>query len=174
MDTRKNFTPATIEGAANSAPDNQKRILPLLLATLVVGLVLAVAIGFTRANESQAARPADSGSALTYSNALEMMYARPYLEAQNKTSVQWGNALELQYARPYLEAQKKSVARSISLLELQYARPYLEAQNKASIQWGNALEMQYARPWLDRQKSPACPSRLDLFYACRNRLKLSR
>ena len=105
---------------------------------------------------------------------------RSVVVAENNPSVPYSNALELQYARPWLEAQNKPAVEYSNALELQYARPWLEAQNKPVVVYGNALELQYAQPWLDaaqrlvavtssaQEQNPLeCGSNLEMFYACK-------
>ena len=123
------------------------------IKVIVLALITVAAIAIYMANQSVVAA---NNPAVPYSNALELQYARPWLEAQNKPAVEYGNALELQYARPWLEAQSKS-----------------------AVEYGNALEMQYAQPWLDEAQQLVavtgsaqklheldCGSSLEMFYAC--------
>src|SRR5262245_14029278 len=98
------------------------------IMTGVLTLVTAATIAVYMSNRPVVAE--ENNLAVPYSNALEMQYARPWLEARNKPVVAYGNAVELQYARPWLEAQNKPVVEYSNALELQYARPWLEAQNK--------------------------------------------
>jgi hypothetical protein len=126
------------------------------IVTVILTLVATIAVAIFITNRS--AGTAKNNPAIPYSNALEMQYARPWLESQNKPVVTFGNALELQYARPWLETHKTSVA-----------------------QYGNALELQYARPWLDKAKQPIvvtgnadgqapinCSTSMEMLYACKN------
>jgi hypothetical protein len=122
------------------------------IVTIVLTLVAAIAVAAFIANRSAAA--ANNNPAVPYSNALELQYARPWLETQKKSVAQYGNALELQYARPWLERQNKPAASYSNTLELQYAQPWLESQNKSAVMYRNALEMQYAQPWLETQNRP--------------------
>ena len=121
----------------------------------ILTLVIAVTLGVFIANHS--AMAAEDNRAVPYSNALEMQYARPWLEAENKPVVAYSNALELQYARPWLEAENKPV-----------------------ITYGNALELQYAQPWLDKRELSItvtrnvqeeselnCSSTIEMLYACK-------
>ena len=125
-----------------------------VIMTIVLALVTVAAIAIYTANRPVVAA---NHPAVEYGNALELQYARPWLEAQNKPAVEYGNALELQYARPWLEAQNKPV-----------------------VEYGNALEMQYAQPWLDaaqrliavtgssQEQNPLdCDSSLEMLYACK-------
>ena len=136
------------------------------IVTIILTLVAAIAVAVFIANRPAAA--AEIHSAVTYSNALELQYAQPWLERQNKPIAAYSNALELQYARPWLETQSnKSVATYGNALELQYAQPWLEVRNRPAVTYSNALELQYARPWLDVQNKPAVSysNALELQYA---------
>ena len=79
----------------------------ITILTVILTLVTAAAVAVYIANRPVAA--AENSLAVPYSNALEMQYARPWLEVQNKSIVEYSNALELQYARPWLEAQNKPI-----------------------------------------------------------------
>jgi hypothetical protein len=136
--------------ADRTARKNLSRNMAIM--TIVLALVTVAIIATYTAKRSVVVA---SNLAVEYGNALEMQYARPWLEAQNKPAVEYGNALEMQYARPWLEAQNKPV-----------------------VEYGNALEMQYAQPWLDQAKLPIvvtgdaqntfdCGSSLEMFYACK-------
>jgi hypothetical protein len=137
---------------------------PAILA-IIVTLVITVAIGVFIANRSAVA--AEDARAVPYSNALEMQYARPWLEAHNRPVSAYSNALELQYAQPWMEAQNKPVVAYSNALELQYAQPWIEAQNKTVVAYSNALELRYAQPWLDARNKPvvAYSNALELQYA---------
>ena len=99
--------------------------------------------------------------------------------AENNLAVPYGNALEMQYARPWLEAQSKPVVAYSNALELQYARPWLQAQKQPAVVYSNALELQYAQPWLDKsarsiaahanqdQIPLRCSSSMEMLYACK-------
>src|SRR5829696_1231013 len=67
------------------------------LMTIVLALVMFVAFAVYAANRATVVAPHDS--AVPYSNALEMQYAKPWLAAQKKPMIVYGNALELQYAQ---------------------------------------------------------------------------
>jgi len=112
--------------------------------TVVLAFVIAAATAIYMANRPAAA---ENNPSVTYSNALEMQYAQPWLDAQNKPVVAYSNALELQYAQPWLDAQSKPI-----------------------VSYGNALELQYAQPWLDAQQQILlnCHSSLEMLYACQN------
>ena len=151
---------------------------PAIIA-LTLTLVTTVALAIFIANRPVVA--AENPKAVPYSNALEMQYARPWLEDQKKPVVTYSNALELQYARPWLEAQKKPVVEYGNAMDMLYAQPWLEAQNKSVIEYSNAMELQYAQPWLDKaelrtavtdnpqeQIPLSCSSSMELFYACKN------
>jgi hypothetical protein len=77
------------------------------------------------------------------------------LENKNNPVVSFGNALELQYARPWLEAENKPAVTYSNALELQYARPWLNkaeqfivvtnnAQGQISLNCSSSIEMLYA------------------------------
>lgn len=97
----------------------------IAILTIILTLVTAVATAVFIANRSAVA--AEDNLAVPYSNALEMQYARPWLEAQNKPVLTYGNALELQYAQPWLDkAEQSIVAQQIPLdcsssMEMLYA-----------------------------------------------------
>jgi hypothetical protein len=140
------------EGKAHRIPRIPNIAILTALLTLVATIAVAVYIAIRPAVVTEGSR------AVPYSNALEMQYARPWLEAQNKPVVIYGNALELQYAQPWLDAQNKPV-----------------------VTYGNALEMQYAQPWLDKAERPIvvtgntqeqlplnCFGSMEMLYACKN------
>lgn len=145
------------------------------IVTILLVLVTTVAIAVYIASRQAVAT--ENGLAVPYSNALEMQYARPWLEARDRPVVAYSNALELQYAQPWLDAQNKSVAVYSNALEMQYAQPWIDAQNKPSVTFGNALEMLYAQPWLEKVERPIvvagnaqeinCSSSMEMLYACR-------
>jgi hypothetical protein len=118
------------------------------IVAIILTLVTAAAVAIFIANRSTAA--AEDHRAIPYSNALEMQYAQPWLESQNKPVAAYSNALELQYVQPWLDAQNKPAVVYSNALELQYAQPWLEAENKPAVTYSNALELQYARPWLNK------------------------
>ena len=123
------------------------------IMTIVLALVAVAVIAIYIANRPVVA--ADN-LAVPYSNALELQYARPWLEAQNKPVVEYGNALELQYAQPWLEAQNKPVVAYGNALELQYAQPWLDAAQRLVAVTSSAQE----------QNPLDCGSNLEMFYAC--------
>jgi hypothetical protein len=131
-----------------------------VIVTILLTLVAAIAVAVFIANWPVGV--AKNNPAVPYSNALEMQYARPWLEAQNRPAVTYGNAMELQYAQPWLDAQ-----------------------NKPTVSYGNALEFQYAQPWLDKAEQSIvvtgnaqgqtplnCSSTIEMFYACKNGFSL--
>lgn len=131
----------------------RNRLFPnLAILTIILTLVSAAAIAVYINNRS--AMAAEDNRAVPYSNALEMQYARPWLEVRNKPVVTYSNALELQYARPWLEAE-----------------------NRPAVTYSNALELQYAQPWLDRAEGVTgngqgqiplnCSSSIEMLYACK-------
>lgn len=77
------------------------------IMALGLALVILVALAAYIANRSTVVVQTDP--ALSYSNALEMQYAQPWLAAQNKPVVTHTNALELQYAQPWLDKQSKPI-----------------------------------------------------------------
>ena len=126
-----------------------------VVVTIILMLVAAIAVAVFIANRPAGA--SKNNAAVPYSNALEMQYARPWLEAQNKPVATYGNAMELQYAQPWLDAQ-----------------------NKLTVTYGDALEFQYAQPWLDKAERPIavtgsaqeqsplnCSSTIEMLYACK-------
>jgi hypothetical protein len=103
------------------------------LMTIVLALVMFVAFAVYAANRATVVGQNDP--AVPYSNALELQYARPWLDAQNKPVVAYGNALELQYARPWLDkagrpavvvgnAQEQIPLNCSSSIEMLYACKY--------------------------------------------------
>jgi hypothetical protein len=159
------------ETADRTAHKNSSNTTAIM--TIALALVTLAVIATYTANQAVVSA---NDPTVPYSNALELQYARPWLEAQNKPAVGYSNALELQYAQPWLEAQNKPVSAYSNALELQYAQPWLEAQNKPVSAYSNALEMQYAQPWLPEtkltisvtgSKTPLdCHSSLEMLYAC--------
>ncbi len=143
------YTNTMNQKKAAHSPARNSQFRKAAALTAIVMLVAAVVIGAFIANRSAVAA---NTLAVPYSNALELQYAKPWLEAQNKPVVAFSNAMEMQYAQPWLEAQPKTAIAYSNALELQYARPWLEAQNRPMISYGNALELQYARPWIDAQQ----------------------
>jgi hypothetical protein len=125
------------------------------IVAIILVLVTMVAIAVYIA--SQPAVASENGLAVPYSNALEMQYARPWLEAQNKPVVPYSNALEMQYAQPWLEAQNKSMVAYGNALELQYAQPWLEKAKLPIVVTGNAQE----------QLPLNCSSSMEMLYACK-------
>ena len=103
--------------------------------------------------------------------------SRQAVATENGLAVPYSNALEMQYARPWLEARDRPVVAYSNALELQYAQPWIDAQNKPSVTFGNALEMLYAQPWLEKVERPIvvagnaqeinCSSSMEMLYACR-------
>ena len=112
-------------------------------AGLAVALALVI-VAVTAINLANLPVAATNSSSVTYGNALEMQYARPWLDAQNKPVVSFGNALELQYAQPWLHAQNKPVAAFSNALELEYAQPWIDAQQQIPLNCHSSLEMLYA------------------------------
>ena len=162
-------------------PARSHLFLNTAIVAIILTLVTAAAVAIFIANRSTAA--AEDHRTISYSNALEMQYARPWLESQNKSVAAYSNALELQYAKPWLEAQNKPVVVYSSALELQYAQPWLEVHNRPAVAYSNALELQYAQPWLDKvdkaqlgiavtgnvqEQNPLnCSRSMEMLYACK-------
>lgn len=73
----------------------------ITIVAVILTLVTAAAIASSASN--RAAIAGENNVAVPYSNALEMQYARPWLDAQNKSVVAYSNILELQYAQPWLD-----------------------------------------------------------------------
>ena len=92
---------------------------------LGVALIAVATLAIYTANQSDVA---ENNLSVPYSNALELQYARPWLEAQNKPVVVYGNALELQYAQPWLDAAQRLVA----------------VTGRNPLDCGSSLEMFYA------------------------------
>ena len=124
---------------------------PAILAVIVT-LVIAVAVGVFIANRSAAA--AEVARAVPYSNALEMQYARPWLETQNRPAPVYSNALELQYAQPWIDAQDKPAVTYSNALELQYAQPWLDKAQQLIAVTGSAPELN-------------CSANMEMLYACK-------
>jgi hypothetical protein len=98
-----------------------------VIMTIVLALITVAAIAIYTANRSVIAA---NNPAVEYGNALEMQYARPWLEAQNKPVIEYGNALELQYAQPWLDKAKLSIA--------------VTGSAQSQLDCGSSLEMFYA------------------------------
>jgi hypothetical protein len=126
-----------------------------VIVTIILTLVAAIAVAVFIVNRSVGA--AKNNPAIPYSNALEMQYARPWLEAQNKPAVTYGNALEMQYAQPWLKAQNKPVVAYSNALEMQYAQPWLDKAQSAIVVTGTAQE----------QIPLNCSSTIEMLYACK-------
>ena len=95
----------------------------------------------------------------------------PFTGMEDTVVASYSNALEMQYAHPWIESQNNVAIPYSKALEMQYAQSWLNAQKLAAVRYGNALEMQYAQPWLDAQYSTDCHSRLDLVYTCQYGLR---
>lgn len=126
-------------------------------ALVAILLVLVTTVAIAAYIASRPAVAAEKGLAVPYSNALEMQYARPWLEPQNKPVAAYGNALELQYARPWLEVQNKPVVAYSDALELQYAQPWLDKAERLIVVTGNAQE----------QIPLNCSRSMEMLYACK-------
>lgn len=88
--------------------DQTPRITSVAIIIAVLALITVAAIAVYLAH-----RPAvvvESNPSVLFSNALEMQYAQPWLDAQNKLGIAYSNALELQYAQPWLQKAKQSIA----------------------------------------------------------------
>jgi hypothetical protein len=127
---------------------------------------------YTHALEMQYAKPwldvqRSPATVLEYTNALELAYAQPWLDAHKTIKSSASNALEMQYAQPWLDKQKISTAtlNYSNALEMQYAKPWLGTPSL--VEYNNALEMLYANPWLLNSEFNICHSRMDYAYACR-------
>ena len=94
----------------------------IAIMTVILTLVTAAAIAVSIANRPVAA--AENNLAVPYSNVLELQYAQPWLDVQNKPTVSFGNALELQYAQPWLEAQQQILLNCHRSLDMLYACQY--------------------------------------------------
>jgi len=127
---------------------------PLFANIAILTVILTLVVVYIASRSTVAA---ENNLAVPYGNALEMQYARPWLEAQNKPGVTYGNALELQYARPWLEAQNKPVVTYGNALEYQYAQPWLDKADRSIVVAGNAEE----------QLRLNCSSSIEMLYACK-------
>jgi hypothetical protein len=97
---------------------------------VILALVTTAAISGYIANRPVAA--AENNSPVPYSNALEMQYARPWLEKQNKPAISYSNALELQYAQPWLDKAEQSIVVTGN------------AQGQTPLNCSSSMEMLYA------------------------------
>jgi len=95
------------------------------LITVVLALVILVALAVYIASRPRVVVPNQ------YSNALEIQYAQPWLDAQKKPVVVYGNALELQYAQPWqtpivvtVNSQEQILRNCHGSLEMLYACKY--------------------------------------------------
>lgn len=100
------------------------------IVAVMVTLVTAAAIAIS--TSKRAAIAAENNVAVPYSKALEMQYARPWLEAQNKPMVTYSNALELQYAQPWLDKAELPIAVTG------------DAQDQLPLNCSSSMEMLYA------------------------------
>ena len=97
----------TYKNALQSGHQAQQTNRKSLLRTIAIAAIASVlAIGASVAVYA-GNRPA-SVAENEYSSALEMQYARPWLEA-NKSVVLFSDALEMQYARPWLDKAQPSI-----------------------------------------------------------------
>lgn len=145
----------------------------LFLFALGVAMIIAL-VGLAASLGSSTSTITSGGTAVPYSNALEMQYAQPWLDAQKNTApVPYSDALEMQYAQPWLDKQMRETAvnRYNNALEMQYAQPWLDAQkDNAGIQYGNGMALFYAlqNGYRPLAKAPSCNDRADWLYACQN------
>lgn len=147
MNTKAIHPEKMIDQTANKNPVNRVAIITV---ALVLAAVTAIAVN---------------------------MANRPVVVTDNHPVLPYGNSLEMQYAQPWLNAQNKSVPGYSNALEMQYAQPWLATQNKPVAVYGNALELQYAQPWLQGAKRPIavtgsetsldCLSSIETLYACK-------
>ena len=100
------------------------------IVTIIFVLVTTVAVAAYIA--SRPAVVAEKGLAVPYSNALELQYARPWLEPQNKPVAVYRNALELQYARPWLDQAERLIVVTGN------------AQEQIPLNCSSSMEMLYA------------------------------
>ena len=133
-------------------PARHNLFLNAAIVAVILTLVTAAAVAAFNANRSAAA--VENDRAIAYSNALEMQYARPWLEAKNKPFSAYSNALELQYAQLWLDGRNKPVLAYSNALELQYAQPWLEKAEQFIAVTGNAPELN-------------CSSSIEMLYACK-------
>ena len=123
------------------------RNILLAIITVIMALVAVAVIADNMTNRPVVV--AENSLNAPFSNALEMQYAQPWLDAQSKSVVAYGNALEAQYAQPWIEAQ----APYSNALELQYAQPFLQGTENLSIPVTGPID---------------CQASLEMFYACQN------
>jgi hypothetical protein len=100
------------------------------IVTIILTLVATIAVAIFITNRPVGA--AKNNPAIPYSNALEMQYARPWLESQNKPVVMFGNALELQYSRPWLDKAERPIVVTGN------------AQGQTPLNCSSTMEMLYA------------------------------
>lgn len=89
--------------------------------TVILALVIVTVTAIYLTSRPVAA---ENNPSVAYGNALEMQYAQPWLDAQQKSIVAYGNALELQYAQPWIDAQQQILSNCHSSLEMLYACQY--------------------------------------------------
>jgi hypothetical protein len=114
------------EKADRTTHKNSSRTMAIMAFALAL-VILSIIATYT------ANRPivGENNLAVPYSNALELQYARPWLEAQNKPAVEYGNALEMQYAQPWLDQAQQLIAVTGSV------------QEQNALDCGSSLEMFY-------------------------------
>jgi len=142
---QKDFTHGTgWVGHPSTLAMNRRRMVLVLMG---IALVMALVVAILRPTANRVSS-ASTARVVPYGNALEMQYARPWLNAQKyeATPIPYSNALEMQYAWPWLEVQENETA--------------------TPTRYNEALSWFYARPWLTPQTSLNCHSRLDILYAC--------
>jgi|GEM_PF-2207450 hypothetical protein len=108
-----------------------------VIVTIILTLVAALAVAVFIVNRSVGA--AKNNPAIPYGNALEMQYARPWLEGQNKPAVTYSNALELQYAQPWLDKAESAIVVTGN------------AQERIPLNCSSSIEMLYACKYGNRQ-----------------------
>ena len=101
---QKDFAHGTdLVGHQSTLAMNRRRILLAVIGMILV-LALAVTIATLRPTANQTS-PASTVRVVPYGNALEMQYARPWLDAEKHkaTTIPYSNAL---YLHPILRCQR--------------------------------------------------------------------
>lgn len=81
--------------------DVRFRLSRTIVVVIAIAVITIIAIGFYWSNLQS--NTIKSTSSVSYGNALELQYAQPFIDAQNKPTVAYSNALEMQYAQPWIE-----------------------------------------------------------------------
>ena len=81
-----------------------------LLAIITMLLVLITVAAITIVLTVQPTVITGSILDVPYSNAMEMLYAQPFINSQNNSVAAYGNALEMQYAQPWIHETDMYIA----------------------------------------------------------------